>query len=67
MLHAQVRQYFPLEKVTSGLFDIYQTLLGLQFTQEADADTWHDDVKLVRLVYVKDHFITYHACGSRVT
>ncbi|KAK8402429.1 hypothetical protein O3P69_000679 [Scylla paramamosain] len=45
----EVRQYFPLEKVTSGLFDIYQTLLGLQFTQVTDADTWHDDVKLYRV------------------
>lgn len=48
----EVRQYFPLEKVTSGLFDIYQTLLGLQFTQVTEADTWHDDVKLYR---VTDH------------
>ncbi|XP_068207968.1 thimet oligopeptidase-like isoform X1 [Palaemon carinicauda] len=45
----EVRQYFPLEKVTSGLLGIYQTLLGLKFTQEPDADTWHDDVKLYRV------------------
>nr|XP_045605809.1 thimet oligopeptidase-like [Procambarus clarkii] len=45
----EVRQYFPLEKVTSGLLHIYQTLLGLQFTQEPDADTWHEDVKLYRV------------------
>ncbi|XP_071545618.1 thimet oligopeptidase-like [Panulirus ornatus] len=45
----EVRQYFPLEQVTSGLLDIYQTLLGLQFTQESDADTWHEDVKLYRV------------------
>ncbi|XP_045134136.1 thimet oligopeptidase-like [Portunus trituberculatus] len=45
----EVRQYFPLEKVTSGLFNIYQTLLGLQFTHVTDADTWHDDVKLYRV------------------
>lgn len=43
----QVRQYFPLEKVTEGLLHIYQTLLGLQFTQEPEADTWHQDVLLV--------------------
>ncbi|XP_066989642.1 thimet oligopeptidase-like isoform X2 [Macrobrachium rosenbergii] len=45
----EVRQYFPLEKVTSGLLGIYQTLLSLKFTQEPDADTWHDDVKLYRV------------------
>ncbi|XP_069947514.1 thimet oligopeptidase isoform X2 [Cherax quadricarinatus] len=45
----EVRQYFPLEKVTSGLLHIYQTLLGLHFTQESDADTWHEDVKLYRV------------------
>ncbi|XP_047472872.1 thimet oligopeptidase-like [Penaeus chinensis] len=45
----EVRQYFPLDKVTSGLLDIYQILLGLKFTQEVDADTWHEDVKLYRV------------------
>ncbi|KAK3878956.1 hypothetical protein Pcinc_016442 [Petrolisthes cinctipes] len=45
----EVRQYFPLEKVTEGLLDIYQTLLGLKFTQQPDADTWHPDVLLYRV------------------
>ncbi|XP_076029322.1 thimet oligopeptidase-like isoform X2 [Oratosquilla oratoria] len=45
----EVRQYFPLEKVTSGLLHIYQTLLGLKFTHVPDAETWHDDVKLYQV------------------
>jgi len=45
----ELRQYFPLEKVTSGLLHIYQILLGLTFTQEPDAATWHEDVKLYRI------------------
>ncbi|RXG59754.1 Thimet oligopeptidase, partial [Armadillidium vulgare] len=40
----EVRQYFPLEKVTSGLLDIYQQLLGLKFHLEKDVEAWHDDV-----------------------
>ena len=42
-----LRQYFPLEKVSSGLLDIYQELLGLTFTEMKDFDTWHEEVQLV--------------------
>ena len=44
-----LREFFPLEKVTQGLFKIYQDLLGLKFTEcTEDPDKWHDDVRLVR-------------------
>ncbi len=44
-----LRQHFPLDVVTSGMFNIYQTLLGLEFrevTNEHKQKLWHEDVQL---------------------
>ena len=29
----ELKKYFPLERVVDGMLDIYQRLLGLQFTE----------------------------------
>ncbi len=41
----KVKEYFPLETVTKGMFSIYQKLLGVTFVELKDADVWHPDVK----------------------
>jgi len=45
-----LKEYFPIETVTRGLMDIYQTLLGLTFTKvEEGVKVWHKDVQLYRV------------------
>jgi len=44
-----IRKYFPLEVVTKGLLEIYQRVLGWQFTELKDRPAhavWHEDVRL---------------------
>jgi thimet oligopeptidase len=40
-----VRQYFPVDHVISGVFSIYQKLLGVTFTQIPSPDVWAPDVR----------------------
>lgn len=49
----ELKKYFPLNTVTNGMFQIYQTLLGLQFndvTLQHEEKLWHDEVKLFEVV-----------------
>ncbi|KAK2155249.1 hypothetical protein LSH36_245g03012 [Paralvinella palmiformis] len=41
-----LKEYFPLEVVTKGLFDIYQDLLSLKYEEIPNAQVWCSDVKL---------------------
>ena len=45
----ELRKYFPLQTVINGMFQIYQTLLGLTFTEIPTTNKWHDDVSLYRV------------------
>ncbi|MBV8802163.1 MAG: Zn-dependent oligopeptidase [Gammaproteobacteria bacterium] len=37
---------FSLDKVITGIFSVYQELLGLEFKEKIMADKWHHDVQL---------------------
>ena len=45
----QVRAWFPIDKVLSGLFDIVQKLYGIQIKELSGFDTWHADVRLFEI------------------
>jgi thimet oligopeptidase len=41
----ELKAYFPLDKVTAGMFDLYQRLLGVTFKEVVPAEAWHPDVR----------------------
>ena len=45
----QVRAWFPIDKVLSGLFAIVQKLYGIEIAELQDFDTWHPDVRLFEI------------------
>ncbi|KAJ8907951.1 hypothetical protein NDN08_008054 [Rhodosorus marinus] len=51
---SKLQEYFPLDVVTKGMHEIYQTILGLRFEEVKDLNRqWHEDVQLFA-VYDKD-------------
>lgn len=45
----QVRAWFPIDKVLSGLFAIVQKLYGIEIAELQDFDSWHPDVRLFEI------------------
>ncbi len=45
----QIRAWFPIDKVLSGLFAIVQKLYGIEIAELQDFDTWHPDVRLFEI------------------
>jgi oligopeptidase A len=39
-----LRPYFPLDRVTRGLFEVATSLYGVRIERDAAAKVWHDDV-----------------------
>ncbi|NBX93542.1 MAG: hypothetical protein EBQ85_09970 [Proteobacteria bacterium] len=54
-----IQEYFPLNTVLQGMFDIYETLLGVRFEEDTQATTWHPSVRkftVLRGGKVASHF-----------
>ncbi len=45
----QVRAWFPIDKVLSGLFAIVEKLYGIQIKELSGFDSWHPDVRLFEI------------------
>ena len=42
----RIREYLPMEECLSGMFEIYQTLLGLEFKKIENPSVWHEEVEM---------------------
>ena len=51
----ELRAYFPIDKVLSGLFAIVEQLYGIQITELSDFDSWHPDVRLFEITENGQH------------
>ena len=45
-----IRQYFPLDVVTTGMFNQYSGLFGVDFVEVKEAKVWAEGVRLYRVV-----------------
>lgn len=45
----KIKEYFPMDKVRTGLFEIYQLILGVKFSEIETDNKWHDSVKLFQV------------------
>lgn len=55
--HEELKKYFPLEAVTTGMMKIYQELLSLKFERDAELEkaAWHEEVKAFRVTDSNSH------------
>lgn len=51
----EVRAWFPVDKVLSGLFAIVHKLYGIEIRELKDFDTWHPDVRLFEITENGQH------------
>lgn len=45
----EVRQYFPVNRVLDGMFQIVQRLFGIEISEEQDFERWHPEVRLFKV------------------
>ncbi len=44
-----IKEYFPLDVVLKGMFEIYQTMLDVKFVRLPDEKAWHESVLAYRI------------------
>lgn len=42
--HEEIRKFFPVDKVLTGLFEIVENLYAISFIQNKEKSVWHEDV-----------------------
>ncbi|MCB0403411.1 MAG: Zn-dependent oligopeptidase [Bdellovibrionales bacterium] len=60
--HQKIKEYFPLATVNKGMFEIYETLLDVDFVEDPDAPRWHDSVLAYKVVdnKTKKHVASFY-------
>ncbi|WOF17268.1 Zn-dependent oligopeptidase [Methanoplanus sp. FWC-SCC4] len=51
----EVREYFPMERVLSGLFDTCSALFGVSFEEVSNPSVWSPDVRLFEVSNMTDN------------
>ncbi len=46
----ELKPYFPVPKVMSGLFEIVNRLYGIKIEEKNSIDIWHEDVKFYQII-----------------
>ena len=54
----EVKQYFPEEKVLSGLFKVIETIFGV-FIRKSNSPTWHKDASFYEIRNAQEQAIAY--------
>lgn len=54
--HQKIREYFPLETVISGMFEIFERVFGVKFVS-VELDKWHSDVRTYEVVELKTNSV----------
>lgn len=57
----ELRAYFPLARVLSGSFKIYETLFGVKFKKLKNFPMWHPDVTLYAVKMPSGEILSYFA------
>lgn len=59
----QLRPYFPMEGVMSGMFRICEKLFGIKIAEREGVDAWHKDVKFYEIhdAKSKEHLGSFYA------
>ncbi|KAK9716979.1 metalloendopeptidase [Basidiobolus ranarum] len=50
---SEIQNYFPVDHVVKGVFDLYEQVLAVKFTEVPDAKVWHSDVKMFKVLDAK--------------
>ncbi len=50
-----IREYFPLDRVMNGLFQVYSKLLSVHYIEEKGTQVWADGVKLYQIRNTADN------------
>jgi Zn-dependent oligopeptidase len=46
----EIKKYFPMDRVVSGVLEVYQKVLNLTFIESKNPNAWHEDVREFKVV-----------------